>query len=206
MSEPSSNGINLNQKPLVQHLLLQQPPQFNNEEEEEIDLKGITQIVRRRGWWILAVGSVVSGLVGLYLFKQPPVYKESFQLLIPPPNADSLSNPILGEIASMSGVGGDNAYYGTQLQILVSNILLTPVVEQLRQQKQFFEILLRKIDDLTLMISNNSQNFQSQVAGSGIFDIKDLRNKCKRKFQKIKSEFDDNALAKQNQGSREGRG
>ena len=74
-----------------------------------------------------------------------------------------------------------------------------------KQQKQFFEILLRKIDDLTLMISNNSQNFQSQVASSGIFDIKDLRNKCKRKFQKIKSEFDDNALAKQNQGSREGR-
>ena len=140
MSEPSSNGINLNQKPLVQHLLLQQPPQFKDEEEEEeIDLKGITQIVRRRGWWMLAVGSVVGGLVGLYLFKQPPVYKESFQLLIPPPNADSLSNPILGEIASMSGVGGDNSYYGTQLQILVSNILLTPVVEQLRQQKQFFE-------------------------------------------------------------------
>ena len=141
MSEPSSNGINLTQKPLVQHLLLQQPPQFKEEQEdeEEIDLKGITQIVRRRGWWMLAVGSVVSGLVGWYLFQKPPVYKESFQLLIPPPNADSLSNPILGEIASMSGVGGDNAYYGTQLQILVSNILLTPVVEQLRQQKQFFE-------------------------------------------------------------------
>ena len=104
MSELSSNGINLNQKPLVQHLLLQQPPQFKDEEEEEeIDLKGITQIVRRRGWWMLAVGSLVSGLVGWHLLKQPPVYKESFQLLIPPPNADSLSNPLLGQIASLSG-------------------------------------------------------------------------------------------------------
>jgi len=141
MSEPSSNGINLNQKTLVEHLLLQQPPQFkdDHEEEEEIDLKGITQIVRRRGWWMLAVGSVVGGLVGLYLFKQPPIYKESFQLLIPPPNTDSLSNPLLGQLSSLSGVGGDNSYYGTQLQILVSNILLTSVVEQLKQQKRFFE-------------------------------------------------------------------
>jgi uncharacterized protein involved in exopolysaccharide biosynthesis len=141
MSEPSSNGINLNQKPLVQHLLLQQPPQFKEEqeEEEEIDLKGITQIVRRRGWWMLAVGSVVSGLVGWYLFKQPPVYKESFQLLIPPPNADSLSNPLLGQIASLSGGRIDESYYATQLDLLVSNKLLTPVVEKLQQQKQFFK-------------------------------------------------------------------
>ena len=70
------------------------------------------------------------------------------------------------------------------------------------QQQQFFEILHRKIDDLALMISNNSQNFQSQVASSGIFDIKDLRNKCRLKFQKIKREFDENALAKQNHKSK----
>ena len=142
MSEHSSNGINLNQKPLVQHLLLQQPPQFKEEqeeEEEEIDLKGITQILRRRGWWMLAVGSVVSGLVGGYLLKQPPVYKESFQLLIPPPNADSLSNPLLGQIASLSGGRIDESYYATQLDLLVSNKLLTPVVEKLQQQKQFFK-------------------------------------------------------------------
>ena len=129
MSELSSNGINLNQKPLVQHLLLQQPPQFKDEEEEEeIDLKGITQIVRRRGWWMLAVGSLVSGLVGWHLLKQPPVYKESFQLLIPPPNADSLSNPLLGQIASLSGGRADESYYATQLDLLESNKLLTPVV------------------------------------------------------------------------------
>lgn len=140
MSEPSSNGINLNQKPLVQHLLLQQPPQFKDEEEEEeIDFKGITQIVRRRGWWMLAVGSLVSGLVGWHLLKQPPVYQESFQLLIPPPNADSLSNPLLGQIASLSGGRADESYYATQLDLLVSNKLLTPVVKQLQQQKQFFK-------------------------------------------------------------------
>ena len=141
MSEPTSNGINLNQKPLVQHLLLQQPPQFREEqeEEEEIDFKGITQIVRRRGWWMLAVGSVVSGLVGWHLLKQPPVYKESFQLLIPPPNADSLSNPLLGQIASLSGGRADESYYATQLDLLESNKLLTPVVKQLQQQKQFFK-------------------------------------------------------------------
>ena len=60
--------------------------------------------------------------------KQPPVYKESFQLLIPPPNADSLSNPLLGQIASLSGGRADESYYATQLDLLESNKLLTPVV------------------------------------------------------------------------------
>lgn len=138
MSEFSSNGINLNQKPLVQHLMLQQPSQFE-EEEEEINLKGIAQIICRRGWWMLAVGSLVSGLVGWHLLKQPPVYKESFQLLIPPPNADSLSNPLLGQIANLSGGRVDESYYATQLDLLVSNRLLTPVVKQVQQQKQFFK-------------------------------------------------------------------
>ena len=83
----------------MQHLLLQQPSQFKDEqeEEEEIDIRGISQVIRRRGWWMLAVGSLVGGLVGWYLFKQPPVYQESFQLLIPPPNADSLDNPYIGQ-------------------------------------------------------------------------------------------------------------
>ena len=138
MSEFSSNGINLNQKPLVQHLMLQQPSQFE-EEEEEINLKGIGEIIRRRGWWMLAVGTVVSGLVGLYLFQRPPVYKESFQLLIAPPNADSLSNPLLGQIANLSWGRVDDSYYATQLDLLVSNRLLNPVLEELKQQKQFFQ-------------------------------------------------------------------
>lgn len=138
MSEFSSNGINLNQKPLVQHLMLQQPSQFE-EEEEEINLKGIGEIIRRRGWWMLAVGTVVSGLVGWYLFQRPPVYKESFQLLIAPPNADSLSNPLLGQIANLSGGRVDDSYYATQLDLLVSNRLLNPVLEELQQQKQFFK-------------------------------------------------------------------
>ena len=141
MSDSSPNGINLNQNPLVQHILVRQPPQFKGDDgnKKEIDLRGISQILLRRGWWMLLAGSVVSGLVGWRLFQQPPVYKESFQLLIPPPNADSLANPLLGKLSSLSGEGGDNSYYGTQLQILVSNTLLTPVVEQLKQQKQFFQ-------------------------------------------------------------------
>jgi len=138
MSESSTNGINLEQKPLVQHLLLQQPPQFN-EEEEEIDIKGITGIIRRRGWWMLTVGILVSGLVGWQLFKRPPVYQESFQLLIVPPNADSLSNPLLGQIVNLSGGRSDDAYYATQLDLLVSNRLLQPVIEALQQQKSFFK-------------------------------------------------------------------
>lgn len=45
----------------------------------------------------------------------------------------------MGKIANLSGGGGDVAYYGTQLEILASNTLLTPLVEQIRQKKKFFK-------------------------------------------------------------------
>ena len=52
MSDSSPNGINLNQNPLVQHILVRQPPQFKGDDgnKKEIDLRGISQILLRRGW------------------------------------------------------------------------------------------------------------------------------------------------------------
>jgi hypothetical protein len=55
MSEPSSNGINLNQKPLVQHLLLQQPPQFKATVYTQVE----SELVSIREEWTQSVAARV---------------------------------------------------------------------------------------------------------------------------------------------------
>ncbi len=142
---PNYPGISGNQTPLLSNPLLQAPqaPNFIEEEEEEIDLRQLGQVVRRRALPMLVVGLAVSGLVGWRLFKQPPVYKESFQLLVQPPNTDTLSNPLLGQLSNLSQLAGggsrDISYYETQIQILTSNKLLQPIVDKTKQQKAFFK-------------------------------------------------------------------
>jgi len=142
---PNYPGISGNQTPLLSNPLLQAPQTANfiEEDEEEIDLRQLGQLIRRRALPMLVVGLAVSGLVGWRLFQQPPVYKESFQLLVQPPNTDALSNPMLGQLSNLSQLAGgfnrDISYYETQIQILTSNKLLQPIVDKLKQQKAFFK-------------------------------------------------------------------
>ncbi|MFM7577232.1 MAG: Wzz/FepE/Etk N-terminal domain-containing protein, partial [Microcystaceae cyanobacterium] len=136
---PNYPGISGNQTPLLSNPLLQAPQTANfiEEDEEEIDLRQLGQLIRRRALPMLVVGLAVSGLVGWRLFQQPPVYKESFQLLVQPPNTDALSNPMLGQLSNLSQLAGgfnrDISYYETQIKILTSNKLLQPIVEKVKQ-------------------------------------------------------------------------
>ncbi|MFM8294398.1 MAG: GumC family protein [Microcystaceae cyanobacterium] len=142
---PNYPGISGNQTPLLSNPLLQAPQTANfiEEDEEEIDLRQLGQLIRRRALPMLVVGLAVSGLVGWRLFQQPPVYKESFQLLVQPPNTDALSNPMLGQLSNLSQLAGgfnrDISYYETQIKILTSNKLLQPIVEKVKQNKGFFK-------------------------------------------------------------------
>ena len=140
---PNYPSLSGNQTPLLSNPLLQAPqtPNFIEEEEEEIDLRQLGQMIRRRALPMLVVGLAVSGLVGWRLFKQPPIYKESFQLLVQPPNTDTLSNPLLGQVGNLSQLagGGGNTYYETQIKILTSNKLLEPIVNKIKQQKALFK-------------------------------------------------------------------
>ncbi len=140
MPDLQPNGINLSQHPLIQNSatrtpFIQQPEAFEEEEEEELDLRQISKIIRRRGWLMLGVGLAVGLFVGFKLMKRPPIYKEQFQLLVQPPAAD-LTNPLEGAQKLFTGLnmGTDISYYDTQIEILLSNKLLLPIVNQVNQE------------------------------------------------------------------------
>ena len=139
MSNPQSNGVNLSEYPLIQNSFSQDPvnqaPEAFEEDNEELDLRQISKVIRRRGWLMLGVGLAVTFFVGSRLMSRPPIYQEKFQLLVQPPGTD-MSNPLAGIQSLTAGlnVGRDVSYYETQIQILLSNKLLLPIVDQVNQE------------------------------------------------------------------------
>ena len=139
MSNSQSNGINLSEYPLIQNSFPQssvnQAPEVFEEDNDELDLRQVSKVIRRRGWLMLGVGLAVTFLVGSRLMSRPPIYQEKFQLLVQPPGTD-MSNPLAGIQSLTAGlnVGRDVSYYETQIQILLSNKLLLPIVDQVNQE------------------------------------------------------------------------
>ncbi len=133
MSDPQLNGVNLSRYPLIENPLIQQQEAF--EEEDELDLRQLSKIIRRRGWLMGFVGVGVSLLVAYKLMQSPPIYKESFQLQIQLPGAES-ANPLATaqNLLTGSNLGRDVSYYETQIELLLSSKLLSPIVTQVNKE------------------------------------------------------------------------
>ncbi len=101
-------------------------------QEEDLDLRNLLNIVRRRAWAIAGVAAVVMGLVTVKTLHQEPVYEGNFRLLVEPVNAeDDLSD--LSSLVGKQGVRKSGLDYETQVQVLRSPELLQPVAEKLQQ-------------------------------------------------------------------------
>lgn len=125
-----------NRYPILQNPLTQEGGGYPTEEDDGFDVSNIIGILRRRWWLILGVGLIVGTLVGRQQFSKPPIYSQSFQLLVQPPGSD-VPNPLEAAQSLMRNTHRDALYYQTQVQMMVSNRLLSPVVD--RVQKDFFE-------------------------------------------------------------------
>jgi capsular exopolysaccharide synthesis family protein len=201
MSDPKPSTINLDQAPLLENPLIRSQEQFDDD-EEELDPRQILRIIRRRGWLMAIVGLSVSGLVGFRLLKQPPVYKESFQLLVQPPTVD-ITNPLAGAAQLASGLGfpsnRDVSYFETQIQVMQSNKLLSPVLTEVKKQKQFFKDP-EELDKFTLdRFGKNLQIKQSKDTQVIEVSYKDLSSQLvKFVLEKLASTYLNYTIADQN--------
>ena len=107
------------------------------QDEEEISLSW-TQIkcwFRRRVWLVGSVFLVVSGSAIAYAWSRPPVYEESFKLLIEIPSETS---PIPGLGSGIANLGGlsapDESYVLTQIQVLYGYKIIAPVLEKIQER------------------------------------------------------------------------
>ncbi|MGD1853749.1 MAG: GumC family protein [Leptolyngbyaceae cyanobacterium] len=101
-------------------------------DDDELDLKQLITVLRRRAWLIGAIAAGVMVTVILNTVRQEPVYEGSFQVLVEPVNADNKIqdfSELLGDNAPSPSSGLD---YETQVQVLRSPRLIEQVLTQLR--------------------------------------------------------------------------
>lgn len=92
--------------------------------EGKRSIRQYINVVYKRLPIILAITLIVTSAVALYMFKQPPEYRATTQMLIEPPR-----NPITGTKDSINiNFGSDVNYQNTQLQLLRSPDLMKDVV------------------------------------------------------------------------------
>ena len=107
------------------------------QDEEEISLSW-TQIkcwFRRRVWLVGSVFLVVSGSAIAYAWSRPPVYEESFKLLIEIPSETSLIPGLGSAIANLGGLSApDESYVLTQIQVLYGYKIIAPVLEKIQER------------------------------------------------------------------------
>ena len=62
--------------------------QLQAEQAEDLDLRNLLNIVRRRVWAIAGVAAVVMGITTIKTLHQDPIYESNFRVLVEPVNAE----------------------------------------------------------------------------------------------------------------------
>ncbi|MGQ4648744.1 polysaccharide biosynthesis tyrosine autokinase [Lyngbya aestuarii] len=102
------------------------------EKEEDLDLRWLLSVLRRRIPVIFGVTIAVTSAVGWWTFHQEPRYEAKFQLLVEPvatPNQ-------LNQLSEVPGIGNSSFQnssldYETQIEVLRSPEVLEPFIKQL---------------------------------------------------------------------------
>lgn len=98
-------------------------------EEDDLDLKQILRIARRRMWIISGVAIAVTSAIWVWTLTRTPIYGGEFRLLVEATTANETSRQLLqGNQLQLAS----NFDYATQIEVLLSPALLTPIVERLQ--------------------------------------------------------------------------
>ncbi|MEM8614373.1 MAG: Wzz/FepE/Etk N-terminal domain-containing protein, partial [Cyanobacteria bacterium P01_H01_bin.105] len=116
-------------------------------DDDELDLKQLMTVLRRRAW---IIGGIAAGVMGTVMFntlRQESVYEGTFQVLVEPVNADNQLQDfgnLLGDSLPATSSGLD---YETQVQVLRSPRLIEQVLADLRAVDPDidYETLLEKL-------------------------------------------------------------
>jgi polysaccharide biosynthesis transport protein len=111
------------------------------DDEEELSLQQILTVLKRRAW-VLGGVTLASGIgISSLVMTRPPSFAGSFRLLVEPVTegsrlTDSLTSDTLQTLAPLAGggLGKDGLDYISQMEVLKSEKLLTPVLKTIQQK------------------------------------------------------------------------
>lgn len=120
------NGKHLPPLPLFDKSQRPEAPQ------EDLNLRQLLTVVRRRGWIIAGIAIATTSALAFWTLSQTPKYEGKFQLLVEPVTEEGNLN----RLTQVNGVNsnatpGSGLDYDTQIQVLRSANLMAPIVEEI---------------------------------------------------------------------------
>lgn len=122
-----------------------------DKEEDELNLRQVLTIIRRRALMIAGVAIAVTSAVGFWSFRQIPKYESQFQLLVEPVTSDGDLNK-LTQLSGANNVPNSALDYNTQIQVLRSPRLMAPIIEEI--QKQYPDVTYDSLFGLNPLVIN----------------------------------------------------
>jgi polysaccharide biosynthesis transport protein len=121
---------------------------------EASDLQEFLDFVRRRLWVILGVSALTMTGLGALILTRPPMYEGKFRLLVEPVTTgqDKLSRTLEMAAGANGAANPDTLDYKSQIEVLLSQKVLAPVLRDLQQQEP--DLDYRALVDRRLEIRN----------------------------------------------------
>ncbi|MBW4547984.1 MAG: polysaccharide biosynthesis tyrosine autokinase [Symplocastrum torsivum CPER-KK1] len=131
----SSNNGNGNGNGNGKHLYLPSPiplTQPVDKEQDELNLRHLVSVVRRRAVVIAGVAIAVTSAISFWTFSQTPKYEGKFQLLVEPVTEEGNLDK-LTQVPGVSESPGSILDYDTQIEVLRSPNLMAPILEEIEK-------------------------------------------------------------------------
>jgi len=124
-------------KPLQSVPLIYQAKLPENE-PDELNLRQLLGMIRRRALVIAGVSIAVTSAIGFWTMNQTPRYEGKFQLLVEPVteqgNLDNLTQILGSQNNQSSRKSSSSLDYDTQIQVLRSPNLMSPIIEEIEKR------------------------------------------------------------------------
>jgi succinoglycan biosynthesis transport protein ExoP len=128
--DPLASNGNGKRLPSIPLMYPTQPP---DNKDDELNLRHLLTVFRRRAVVIVGVTIAMTSGIGFWSFNQQPKYESKFQLLVEPVTEEAK----LEKLAQVPGFT-DSPYsvldYDTQIQVLRSPNLMTPIIEEIQKR------------------------------------------------------------------------
>lgn len=126
---PNGNGKRLPSMPLIYPT---KPPE--NNDDDDLNLRQLLTVFRRRALVIAGVGIAVTSGIGFWSFRQEPKYESRFQLLVEPVTAEGGKLNKLAQVPGVTDVPYSVLDYDTQIQVLRSPNLMSPILQEIQKR------------------------------------------------------------------------
>ncbi|HAJ60067.1 MAG TPA: protein tyrosine kinase [Cyanobacteria bacterium UBA8543] len=157
--EPNTNGKRL---PTLPFIYKNQHP---DNDQDELNLRQLLLVVRRRALTIAGVAIAVTSAVGFWTLNQTPKYESNFQLLVEPVTEQGNLNKLTQVRGPNNEVLDSTLDYDTQIQVLRSPKLMAAIIDEIKKRYKYDDVSYESL------ISSNQLKI-SQLEKTKILEVR----------------------------------